>query len=86
MAPAAVQHQYLEGNAYLDCSAETAATVDREVQRILNKCYEEAKAILVEKRARLDEIASYLLVKETITGDEMMAYIKADQEQKEETE
>ena len=86
MAPAAVQHQYLEGNAYLDCSAETAATVDREVQKILNKCYEEAKAILVEKRALLDEIASYLLVKETITGDEMMAYIKADQEQKEETE
>ena len=79
MAPAAVQHQYLEGQAYLDCSQETAATVDREVQKILNGCYEDAKRILVENRGLLDEISEYLLVKETITGEELMAYVNAAQ-------
>ncbi|MBQ6839144.1 MAG: ATP-dependent zinc metalloprotease FtsH [Oscillospiraceae bacterium] len=77
MAPAAVQHQYLEGQAYLDCSQETAATVDREVQKILDTCYEDAKRVLTENRALLDEIAEFLLVKETITGEELMAYVNA---------
>ena len=75
MAPAAVQHQYLEGNAYLDCSQETSAIVDKEVKKILEECYEDAKRILTENRNLLDEIAQYLLVKETITGEELMAFI-----------
>ena len=78
MAPAAVQHQYLEGNAYLDCSQETSAVVDREVKSILEKCYEDARQLLTDNRALLDEIAQYLLIKETITGDELMAFIKPE--------
>ena len=77
MAPAAVQHQYLEGQAYLDCSQETAATVDREVQKLLDSCFEDAKRVLTENRALLDEISEFLLVKETITGEELMAYVNA---------
>ena len=84
MAPAAVQHQYLEGQAYLDCSQETAAIVDREVKKILNTCYEEAIQRLRDNRALLDEVALYLLAKETITGDELMAYVNAAKEPKEE--
>ena len=80
MAPATVQHQYLEGAAYLDCSQETAAVVDQEIKQLLNSCYEDAKRVLTENRALLDEISEYLLVKETITGDEMMAYINAANE------
>ena len=75
MAPAAVQHQYLEGNAYLDCSQETSAIVDREVQKLLDKCFTQAKTLLTENRALLDEISLHLLSKETITGDELMAFI-----------
>ena len=75
MAPAAVQHQYLEGNAYLDCSQETSAIVDREVQKLLDQCFTQAKALLTENRALLDEISLHLLSKETITGDELMAFI-----------
>ena len=89
MAPAAVQHQYLEGQAYLDCSQETAAIVDQEVKKMLNTCYEEAVQTLRDNRALLDEIALYLLAKETITGDELMAYVNAAQkadEPKEEPE
>ena len=79
MAPASVQHQYLEGQAYLDCSQETAAIVDQEVKKILNACYEEAIQRLRDNRALLDEVALYLLAKETITGEELMAYVNAAQ-------
>ena len=78
MTTASTQNQYLDGQSYMDCSQETAAQVDQEVAQILKKAYEDAKAVLVEKRALLDEISEYLLVKETITGDELMAYINAD--------
>jgi len=81
MAPVSVQHQYLEGNAYLDCSQETAATVDREVQKLLGKCFSEAKTLLTENRELLDEIALHLLNKETITGDELMAFIQKPAEE-----
>ena len=83
MAPATVQHQYLEGNAYLDCSQETSALVDREIQKLLNTCYEDVKQLLTENRAKLDEIALYLLEKETITGDELMAFLKDTEETEE---
>ena len=53
--------------------------MDREVQKILNGCYADAKRLLVENRALLDEISEYLLVKETITGEELMAYVNAAQ-------
>ena len=62
----------------MDCSQETAAEVDKEVMRFLDAAYTEAKTILTENRALLDEISEFLLVKETITGDELMAYVNAD--------
>ncbi len=78
MAPASVSHQYLEGQAYLDCSDETSSLVDKEVQNILRSCYNDAKNILTANRALLDEISEHLLTKETITGDELMAFVNAD--------
>jgi len=78
MSTASVQNQYLEGQAYMDCSQATAHEVDQEVKNILEKVYAETKQILVDNRGLLDEISEYLLVKETITGDELMAYVNAD--------
>ena len=78
MATASVHSQYLDGQAHMDCSQETAFKVDMAVQRLLNECYADAKRTLTENRSLLDEIAEYLLVKETITGDELMAYVNAD--------
>ena len=78
MSTASVQHQYLDGQAYMDCSQEMAAEVDKEVMRFLNEAYSDARKILTENRALLDEISEFLLVKETITGDELMAYVNAD--------
>ena len=47
MSTASVENQYLDGQAYMDCSQETAAEVDREVMEILQKAYADAKRIPV---------------------------------------
>ena len=86
MAPASVSSQYLDGQAYMDCSQETSAKVDAAVQKLLERIYEETKQLLVDNRALLNEISEYLLAKETITGEELMAYVNADKEKKAKTE
>jgi len=78
MAPASVSNQYLDNQSYLDCSQETSALVDRETKMLLQKCYDDAVNTLTENRELLDEIALYLLAKETITGDELMQYVNAE--------
>ena len=83
MALATVQHQYLEGQSYMDCSQDTAALIDQEVQKLLDKAFADAKKLLTDNRELLNEIAEYLLAKETITGEELMAYINADKKQEE---
>ena len=86
MAPVVVENQYLEGGVRLDCSNETYALIDTTVKKMLQASYEEATGILTTNRALLDEIAEYLLLKETITGEELMAFVNADKkEQAEET-
>ena len=77
MSTASVQHQYLDGQAYMDCAQSTAAEVDGEVKNILEKAYADAKQLLTDNRGLLDEISEFLLVKETITGDELMAFVDA---------
>ena len=79
MVPASVQNEYLEGQSYLDCSQETSSIIDKEVKALLASCYEDAKRILTENRSLLDEISEYLLNKETITGDELMAFVNAEE-------
>ena len=69
---ATVDDPYLNGNARLDCSDETAAQIDEEVKNMLKECYEEAKQLLIENRDVLDKIAHYLYDHETITGKEFM--------------
>ncbi len=86
MAAASVHHQYLEGQSYLDCSQETFALVDNAVKKLLDTAYAEAKKLLTDNRALLDEISSHLLLKETITGEELMAFVHADKAQPEEAE
>lgn len=72
MGLAKTQDQYLSGRTVLNCSEDTAAEIDRVVKEMLQKAYEEAKAILAENREIMDQIAAYLIEKETITGKEFM--------------
>ena len=76
MALGSVQSQYLDGGYSMTCAQETYAAADRETIKILRQCHEEAKQILRENRELLDKIATYLLKKETITGQEMMGIIE----------
>ena len=72
MGLATRQDQYLSGRTVMDCGEATAAAVDDEVMRILKDSYEEAKRLLSENRDVLDQIAAFLIEKETITGKEFM--------------
>ena len=71
-------NEYLDGQSYTDCAQTTAAAADEEVRKLLNDSYDQAKKILAENRGLLDEVALYLLQKETITGDELMQYVDAE--------
>lgn len=52
---------------------ETASSIDREVRRIIDDCYEQAKAIILENRDILDESSALLLEKEKVTREEFEA-------------
>lgn len=62
----------------MNCADSTSALADEEIQQLLSRCFDRATQVLKENRALLDEIALYLLQKETISGEELMAYINAD--------
>ena len=67
-----IQNRYLDGNRVLNCSDQTAAEVDAEVQKLLAECYDKAKKIISEHLDAMDKIAQFLIEKETITGKEFM--------------
>ena len=78
MALSTVSNPYLDGSTMMNCADSTSSAADEEIHKLLMDCYADAKKLLVEHRSLLDEIAMYLLSKETITGDEFMAYVNAD--------
>ena len=67
-----VTNQYLGGDASLACSADTQAEIDRQVVALVKQQHEKALKILADNRAKLDELASFLYEKETITGEQFM--------------
>ena len=72
-----VTNQYLGGNSSLTCSMETQTAIDREVVELVKKQHEKAGQILLENRAKLDELSQYLYEKETITGEEFMKILNS---------
>ncbi len=76
MALGSVNSQYLDGSYSMTCAQETYAAADRAVVQIIRQCHQEAKELLEANRDMLDAVAQYLLKKETITGQEMMAILE----------
>ena len=72
----AVTNQYLGGDASLACSADTQTEIDRQVMALVKQQHEKALKILADNRAKLDELASFLYEKETITGEQFMEILK----------
>jgi len=67
-----VTNQYLGGDASLACSADTQTEIDRQVVALVKQQHEKALHILADNRTKLDELASFLYEKETITGEQFM--------------
>ncbi|MEI3244696.1 MAG: ATP-dependent zinc metalloprotease FtsH [Lachnospiraceae bacterium] len=72
MGLASAENQYLDGRTVLNCGDKTATEIDHEVMKVLKESYEKAKQMLSENRDVLDQIADYLIKRETITGKEFM--------------
>ena len=71
-----VTNQYLGGDASLACSADTQTEIDRQVVALVKQQHEKALKILSDNRAKLDELASFLYEKETLTGEQFMEILK----------
>ena len=67
-----ISNQYLGGDTSLICSADTQSQIDRKVMELVKKQHEKAVKILIDNRQKLDELARYLYMHETITGAEFM--------------
>ena len=51
MGLATIQNQYLDGQMGLTCAQDTAAQVDTEIHKVLERCFAEAVEILENNRA-----------------------------------
>lgn len=81
-----VQNKYLDGRSVSNCSDETKTEVDREIVRVLKECYNKAMSILKENRDALDEIAEFLISRETISGEQFMEIFDRVKQQRETAE
>ena len=73
-----VSNQYLGGDTSLACSAETQTKIDEKVVEVVKAQYEKAKKIITENKSKLDKLAQYLYINETITGDEFMEILNQE--------
>ena len=73
-----VSNQYLGGDTALACSAETQTKIDEKVVEVVKAQYEKAKKIITENKRKLDQLAQYLYINETITGDEFMEILNQE--------
>lgn len=77
-----VNNAYLGGDTSLTCSAETAANIDLEVLDIIKKAHEKARCLIQENIQVMHEAATFLLEKETITGEEFMHILHSVRQEK----
>ena len=70
--------QYLGQDTSLTCSPAFAEKIDEQVVALVEEARKKADSILREHEDKLHELAAYLLNKETITGEEFMSILKAD--------
>ena len=71
-----VNNAYLGGNTTLNCSAETATEIDEEVLRLIKEAHQKARDLIYKHIPVMHEAASYLIDKETITGEEFMRILR----------
>ena len=75
-----INNQYLGGDTSLACSNETATKIDAAVVAVVKQAHEKAVGIIRANMNKLDEIAQFLLERETITGEEFMEILNRTEE------
>ena len=58
-------------------SEDTAKLIDKEVKSLLDEALKKASEILTERREKLNEIANFLIEKETIEKEEFERLVKS---------
>jgi len=77
LGPQMDQNHYSRGlMSASEISPQTKLKVDREIKKIIDESYRQAKDLLKKNKAKLDLIARELLEKETIEGDEFERLMK----------
>ena len=61
-----------------EVSEKTAQLVDSEVKRIITEAYDRAKGVLTENMDLLHRVASALLERETLTGEEVLSLARGE--------
>jgi len=59
-------------------SDQTQARIDTEINNIVADCYAKAKSILESNREDLDLVASELIKRETLTGEDFEKLLKKE--------
>ena len=67
---------YLDGNPVRRCSEATGQQIDEEVLDIIRTQHKRAIDILLQNREKVNEIAQYLLEKESISGEEFLTFFE----------
>lgn len=66
------QLRYLDGKQTLNCGEAMESKVDDEIMKLLKNSFDQAHQILESQKEKVEELAEYLIQKETITGEEFM--------------
>lgn len=73
-------NQYLDGRPVRNCADQTAAKIDKEVQKMISDAYDEAERLIAQHMSELDSLAEFLIKKETITGKQFMTIFNHENE------
>lgn len=76
MALESVSNVYLDGRAVSNVSPETQTKIDTATKKIIEECHDKAKSILADNKELLVAASEKLIIKETLTGAELVEIIK----------
>lgn len=76
MGLASTQNKYLDGRDVATCSDQAMAEADEEVRKVIERCQEQAVALLRQYHGAFERITARLLEKESICGEEFMELLE----------
>ncbi len=74
------EHLFLgrEISRSVDYSESTAIEIDKEVRKIIDECYAKAKKLILDNKDKLVKIATYLLEREVLSGEDIHKIVRGE--------